>query len=142
MDVPFISSGAMSRAQYSLVRRVETAASPQAANQILLNELDIIRRNLQRRHLSIVRGVFRMYFNCSSSQTFVEGLQGVLDINSALYHVSVHCRSWRPGIRFPARRKSRRAWSFSNGQENWWVPVPTHSYLSQLAIQVISFAWN
>ncbi|KAI9569737.1 armadillo-type protein [Boletus coccyginus] len=53
MDVPFISSGAMSRAQYALVRKVENAASPQAADQILLNELDVIRRNLQQPHMSI-----------------------------------------------------------------------------------------
>ncbi|KAF8134583.1 armadillo-type protein [Boletus edulis] len=53
MDVPFISSGAMSRAQYALVRKLENAASPQAADQIVLNELDVIRRNLQQRHLSI-----------------------------------------------------------------------------------------
>jgi AP-4 complex subunit epsilon-1 len=53
MDVTFISSGAMSRAQYALVRKVENAASPQAADKILLNELDVIRRNLQQPHLSI-----------------------------------------------------------------------------------------
>ncbi|KAF8557577.1 ARM repeat-containing protein [Imleria badia] len=53
MDVPFISSGAMSRAHYALVRNVENAASPQAADHILLNELDVIRRNLQQPHLSI-----------------------------------------------------------------------------------------
>lgn len=58
MDVPFISSGAMSRAQYALVRKVENAVSPQAADQILLSELDVIRRNLQQPHLSIVRRAF------------------------------------------------------------------------------------
>lgn len=55
MDVPFISSGAMSRAQYGLVRKIENAASPQATDQIILNELDSIRRDLQQPHLSIVR---------------------------------------------------------------------------------------
>ena len=48
----------MSRAQYALVRKVENAASPQAADQILLSELDVIRRNLQQPHLSIVRRTF------------------------------------------------------------------------------------
>ena len=67
MDVPFISSGAMSRAQYGLVRRVENAASPQAADQILLNELDVIRHNLQQPHLSIVRRASRIHSNSSSS---------------------------------------------------------------------------
>ena len=55
MDVPFISSGAMSRAQYGLVRKIENAASPQATDQIILNELNSIRRDLQQPHLSIVR---------------------------------------------------------------------------------------
>lgn len=92
MDVTFTSSGAMSRAQYALVRKVENAASPQAADQILLNELDVIRRNLQQPHLSIVRRAFRTYFNrSSSSQAFVEGMQRMLDLNSVLYYVSLHC---------------------------------------------------
>lgn len=55
----------MSRAHYALVRKVENAASPQAADQILLNELDVIRHNLQQPHLSIVRRDFRIYFYCS-----------------------------------------------------------------------------
>lgn len=91
MDVPFISSGAMSRAHYALVRKVENAVSPQAADQILLNELDVVRRNLQRPHLSIVRRVSRICSNCSSSQTFAEGMQRMLDPNSALYYVSFCC---------------------------------------------------
>ncbi|KAF8842990.1 ARM repeat-containing protein [Paxillus ammoniavirescens] len=53
MDVPFISSGAMNRSHYALVRRVETASSPQAADQIILSELDVIRQNLQQPRLSI-----------------------------------------------------------------------------------------
>ena len=57
----------MSRAQYGLVRKVENAASPQAADQILLNELDVTHRNLQRPHLSIVRITSPVYSNCPSS---------------------------------------------------------------------------
>ncbi|KIK97374.1 hypothetical protein PAXRUDRAFT_31834 [Paxillus rubicundulus Ve08.2h10] len=53
MDVPFVLSGAMSRSHYALVRRVETASSPQAADRIILSELDVIRQNLQQPHLSI-----------------------------------------------------------------------------------------
>jgi AP-4 complex subunit epsilon-1 len=133
MDVTFISSGAMSRAQYALVRKVENAASPQAADKILLNELDVIRRNLQQPHLSIVRRAFRTYFNCSSSsQAFVEGMQRMLDSNSALYYDSLHRWSWRPGIRLSARRKSCGAWQVSVGQENWCVSVFAYNYLSQL----------
>ncbi|KAG9316700.1 armadillo-type protein [Chiua virens] len=53
MDVPFTSSGAMSRAHYALVRKIENATSAQAADQILLDEIDVIRRTLQKPHLSI-----------------------------------------------------------------------------------------
>ncbi|KAF9237513.1 armadillo-type protein [Melanogaster broomeanus] len=53
MDVPFVSSGAMTRTHYALVRKVEGATSPQAADQVILSELDVIRQNLQRPHLSI-----------------------------------------------------------------------------------------
>lgn len=55
MDVPFTSSGAMSRAHYGLVRRVETATSMQDADQILLSEIIGIRGSLQNPRLSLVR---------------------------------------------------------------------------------------
>ncbi|KAG2146464.1 armadillo-type protein [Suillus bovinus] len=51
MDVSFIDSGALSRAHYSLVRKAESAQSPQAADQIHLSEIDGIR------HLFAVGGV-------------------------------------------------------------------------------------
>ncbi|KAL4074160.1 armadillo-type protein [Scleroderma citrinum] len=53
MDVPFISSGAMNRVHYSLVRKVEAASSAQAADQILLNEIEVIRTTLAQPHLSV-----------------------------------------------------------------------------------------
>ena len=53
MDVPFSSSGAMSRAHYALVRKVETA-TPQAADQILLAEVHTIRGQLTRSTLTLV----------------------------------------------------------------------------------------
>ncbi|KAI0723998.1 ARM repeat-containing protein [Cerioporus squamosus] len=52
MDVPFSSSGAMSRAHYALVRKIETA-SPQAADQILLAEVHSIRNQLTRSTLTL-----------------------------------------------------------------------------------------
>jgi AP-4 complex subunit epsilon-1 len=55
MDVPFINSGALSRVQYSLVRKVESAQSPQAVDQILLSEIDGIRRHFAVGGLSLVR---------------------------------------------------------------------------------------
>ena len=53
MDVPFSSSGAMSRAHYALVRKIE-AATPQAADQILLAEVHSIRNQLARSTLTLV----------------------------------------------------------------------------------------
>ena len=55
MDVPFINSGALSRAQYSLVHKVESAQSPQAVDQILLSEIDDIRRHFTGGGVSLVR---------------------------------------------------------------------------------------
>ncbi|GLB37288.1 putative ARM repeat-containing protein [Lyophyllum shimeji] len=46
MEVPFISSGATSRAYYSLVRKVEYASSLQSANQHLSTAIETGRRQL------------------------------------------------------------------------------------------------
>ena len=46
MDVPFLSSGALSRAHYALVRNVEVASSPPIADQYLLQEVEDIRDRL------------------------------------------------------------------------------------------------
>ncbi|EDR09136.1 uncharacterized protein LACBIDRAFT_296456 [Laccaria bicolor S238N-H82] len=46
MDVPFSSSGALSRAHYVIVRKVESATSSQAADQHLAAEIKSIRRQL------------------------------------------------------------------------------------------------
>jgi hypothetical protein len=54
MDVPFISSGAQSRAHYALVRKVESAASPQQADQYLLAEVKSIQNRISQPGLSIV----------------------------------------------------------------------------------------
>ncbi|KAH9945906.1 ARM repeat-containing protein [Epithele typhae] len=52
MNVPFSSSGAMSRAHYALVRKIESA-SPHAADQILLAEVHSIRNQLTRSTLTL-----------------------------------------------------------------------------------------
>ncbi|KAI0333484.1 ARM repeat-containing protein, partial [Cubamyces sp. BRFM 1775] len=52
MDVPFSSSGAMSRAHYALVRKIESA-TPQAADQLLLAEVQSIRHQLGRSTLTL-----------------------------------------------------------------------------------------
>lgn len=48
MDVPFISSGAQSRAHYALVRKVEGASSPQQADQYLFAEVNSIHARLSQ----------------------------------------------------------------------------------------------
>ena len=54
MDVPFISSGAQSRAHYALVRKVEVATSLQQADQHLLAEVKSIRNRIAQPGLSLV----------------------------------------------------------------------------------------
>jgi hypothetical protein len=55
MDVPFISSGAMSRAHYALVRKVEAANSPQLADRYLLAEIESLKLRFEDPGLSLVR---------------------------------------------------------------------------------------
>ena len=50
-----MSSGAMSRAHYALVRKVETAVSAQAADAVLYAEVEVIQHRLQTATLSLVR---------------------------------------------------------------------------------------
>lgn len=54
MDVPFISSGAQSRAHYVLVRKVEGATSHQQADQYLLAEVKSICDRIGQPGLSLV----------------------------------------------------------------------------------------
>ncbi|KAH8106826.1 ARM repeat-containing protein [Cristinia sonorae] len=53
MDVPFMSSGAMSRAHYALVRKVETAASALAADSVLYAEAETVQSRLQNSTLTL-----------------------------------------------------------------------------------------
>lgn len=54
MDVPFLSSGALSRAHYALVRQAENAASLQAVDDILLAQVASIRKQFAGWPLSMV----------------------------------------------------------------------------------------
>ncbi|KAH6914184.1 armadillo-type protein [Coprinopsis sp. MPI-PUGE-AT-0042] len=51
MDIPFSSSGALSRAHYGIVRKVETASSPQNADQMLALEVKATHERLSQRSL-------------------------------------------------------------------------------------------
>lgn len=54
MDVPFLSSGALSRAHYTLVREVENTASLQTVDNILLGQVASIRKRFAGPPLSMV----------------------------------------------------------------------------------------
>ena len=54
MEVPFITSGALSRAHYVLVRKVELAQTTQQADDYLIEEVDALRDRLSRPGFSSV----------------------------------------------------------------------------------------
>jgi AP-4 complex subunit epsilon-1 len=55
MDVPFVESGALNRAHYTLVKNVESTPSPQMADSYILKEVESIRYRLRHPTLSLVR---------------------------------------------------------------------------------------
>ncbi|TFY64690.1 hypothetical protein EVJ58_g2464 [Rhodofomes roseus] len=83
MDVPFVSSGAISRSQYALVRKVETAQTPQLADQYILAEVDSIRSQLSRSTLTLVRAPFSYPPDIALMQP-VEAMQGIFDSTAIL----------------------------------------------------------
>lgn len=89
MDVPFVSSGAISRSHYALVRKVETAQTPQQADQYILAEVDSIHSQLSRSTLTAVRRLHRSLFGLCKLTGCAEAMQGVLDRPSVLY---LECR--------------------------------------------------
>jgi len=54
MDVPFHSSGALSRAHYAIVRKVESAPSVQSADQHIFLEIKSIQAQLSHPKLVLV----------------------------------------------------------------------------------------
>ncbi|KAJ7188509.1 armadillo-type protein [Mycena filopes] len=53
MDVPFVSSGALSRSHYTLVKSIESAQSPQMADSYILKEVESIRYRLRHPTISL-----------------------------------------------------------------------------------------
>ncbi|KAJ7039210.1 armadillo-type protein [Mycena alexandri] len=53
MDVPFVSSGALSRTHYVLVKSVESAPSPEMADSYILKEVEAIRYRLRHPTISL-----------------------------------------------------------------------------------------
>ncbi|KAF4598384.1 hypothetical protein EYR38_006786 [Pleurotus pulmonarius] len=86
MDVPFASSGAMTRMHYSLVRKVEEAPSPGVADQLLQEEARAMQHELSQPGLSQRRckECLIMIMYCAMATTF--GSLGHSVIESALPH--------------------------------------------------------
>ena len=104
MDVPFLSSGAMSRVHYSLIRKVEAASSAQAADQILLSEIQVIQRTLEKPHLSTVRlaGALGSSLN---HPWYIESMQGIFNPAAVLCNGSRYNLPRRSELCIPARHK-------------------------------------
>ncbi|KAJ6602168.1 armadillo-type protein [Mycena sp. CBHHK59/15] len=71
MDVPFVSSGALNRAHYTLVRNVESAPSPEIADSYILKEVESIRSQLRHPTISLkeTKGCLIVLLYCSMSIT-------------------------------------------------------------------------
>ena len=110
MDVPFLSSGALSRAHYALVRQVENAASIQAVDNVLLEQVASIRKQFAGRPLSMVCAPSP----CPPSSQLDRcpaRIQRMLGYATVLRH-DLHWISW-PGFKFRAAQgyKSGRGWT-------------------------------
>jgi hypothetical protein len=61
MDVPFHSSGAISRVHYTLVRNVESVASDSVADGLLFAAIDSARDKLANPRLSSVNNIYSLW---------------------------------------------------------------------------------
>ncbi|KAH7926514.1 ARM repeat-containing protein [Leucogyrophana mollusca] len=87
MEVPFLSSGAMSRSHYALVRKVETAQSSQAADSVLLHEIESIRGRLLHPRLPLKQCKEELILILYCAMTLMHASLG--DLTFALPH-AVH----------------------------------------------------
>lgn len=62
MEVPFHSSGAISRAHYAIVRKIESASSVQTADQHIFLEIKSIQEQLMHPRLSAVCSLLSIVF--------------------------------------------------------------------------------
>ncbi|KXN90161.1 AP-4 complex subunit epsilon [Leucoagaricus sp. SymC.cos] len=69
MDVPFISSGALSRAHYALIRKVEESTSEGSINRILEAEIKSIRERLARPGQKRSKEALILLLYCSMTAT-------------------------------------------------------------------------
>lgn len=61
MDIPFHSSGAISRAHYAIVRKVETADTIQTADQHIFLEIKSVQEQLAHPRLSMVSDEYSLH---------------------------------------------------------------------------------
>ncbi|TFK44520.1 armadillo-type protein [Crucibulum laeve] len=86
MDVPFISSGAMSRAHYAIVRKVESATSIPQADQALHLEIKSIREQLAHPNLTLKQRKERLIILLYCSMTVTSGFLPTGSLEFALPH--------------------------------------------------------
>ena len=108
MDVPFLSSGAMNRAHYALVRNVEDATSPPMADQYILEEVENIRSRLSLPISTVGNTRFSRQNIELIAISDVEADKGVSD-NIVILFNELHYATTQLRVRSSARSQSRRS---------------------------------
>lgn len=116
-DTPFpsfLSSGALSRAYYTLVRKTESSSSIQQADQYLLDEINSIRVRLSHPALTLVSttGIMLNPRETDSCRCYTDPMQGMLGCTSILLHVDHfwYPRKWCNGLCVIPCGQSSRGW--------------------------------
>jgi AP-4 complex subunit epsilon-1 len=111
MDVPFVSSGALNRAHYTLVRNIESAQSPEIADSYILKEVESIRSRLRHPGVSLVR-VNSRHPDVSFNGIGLERNQRMSHCPAILLHVyHISSPNWKSRFCFAA------GCQFSRGRE-------------------------
>ena len=91
MNVPFVSSGALSRRHYKLVSDVENAATMQASDQFLLAEINHIQRRARSADLSLVSTPSLVLLPLTHGPFDTEGLERKPDLTITLLFDNFGC---------------------------------------------------
>lgn len=83
--VPFISSGASSRSHYVLARKIESAPSVQAIDDILLAEIQSLAQKLGGSNISLV-SLNKYVYAHNRLISLIDQLQGVPHHSTVLCH--------------------------------------------------------
>jgi hypothetical protein len=82
MNVPFSSSGALSRRHYGLVRAVESSSSVQEANNVLRAEIEAVQVDMARADLTLVKSIISTLL--AGSHVFSDSMHGMPHYPSVL----------------------------------------------------------